>query len=216
MLCVAVLMLGGCGGADDDQTAVADTPTEQAEAPPKAEVEEPNEGEVTEDATDEPAPEPDAGQTNITFEEPFAYESNGVSLAVTDLSITSREFMVEQDPSLDDLLDEGTQTMLALNMQATNDSGQTINFYPNQGTLKVGREQVDADLFLSDDFAGNDWQDATDDGGAVIWMLSAPYQEVVQAGEATLTVSAPSSVEDFSSMGKPVELTITWEPLAAS
>lgn len=46
-----------------------------------------------------------------------------------------------------DFLEDDTQTVVVLEMTASNDSGETINFYPNQGTMQLGREQVDADEF---------------------------------------------------------------------
>lgn len=205
---VTVLALTGCGEIEDAPVAQQEPgqtadPSEQASiAEEAAETEAPEDvDELTEDDG------PSEGQHRIEFDSPYTYESNGVKLVVDAIQFNDVENL---EADVTEFLEDDTQTVLVARMQASNDTGKTINFYPNQATLKIGREQVDADMIFSDSFAGMDWLDQTDDEGQVYWQLKTPFEEAIAAGSLILTTSAPHDSESWDDVGEPVNMTIEW------
>lgn len=145
----------------------------------------------------------------VQFDEPFVHEDGGIRLSITGLGIT--DATSDQMPSdVAEFLDDGVTTVLVLEMTASNDSGEQVNFYPDQGTIQVLREQVEADLWFSDSVAGMDWRDGVDSNGQVFWMLSSPFEDVVAAGELAYVASAPHDSESWDNVADDFELTVTW------
>jgi hypothetical protein len=96
-------------------------------------------------------------------------------------------------------------------MKASNDSGEQIDLYANQGTIQIGREQVEADLWFSDSFAGSEWRDGVDDEGLVVWVLSTGFDEAVAEGRLDYTASAPSNAETWDTIADDIDLTVEWD-----
>jgi hypothetical protein len=144
------------------------------------------------------------------FDEPFVSEENGVRLSITGIGLT--DVTSDEVPTdVTDFLDDGAQVVVVLEMTASNDSGQVIDFYPDQGTIQLLREQVDADLWFSDSIAGFEWRDGVDDSGQVFWVLtSTSYEDAVQAGQLDYATSPVFSSEEFEEVAGSAELTITW------
>ena len=211
---VALLLAGGCVDSDDlgPGSEQVETPQEtddeqEVTAPPEATVEEAED--VTDDLAADEAEEQVENQLIVEFDDPFVWEEAGIRLAVTGVGITD----ATSDDVTEDIrnfLDEGTETVVVLAMQVSNDSGEAINLYANQGEIQVGREQVDADLFLSDSFAGSDMRDGVDDDGQVFWSLRSPWEEVIDHGELDLIISGPSSSDTFDRLADDIELQVTW------
>lgn len=219
----AVLLIAGCGDTDDLGPGSEPDPATQEEQDPGTEEAAPtDESAAGESATEEEAAEEEApdelevddesaveeGQHLVEFDEPIVYESNGVRLSITGVGFTSLDSPVV-DQEVRDFLEEDTRTILALEMTVSNDSGEAINIWANQGTVQVGREQIDADLWLSDDFAG-EMRDGVDDDGLVVWQLETEFDEAVALGELVYTTMAPSSMETYEPVADDVELTVTW------
>lgn len=207
---VALLLAAGCGDTDDLGPGSEPDPAPQEEAEDAAAPEEAAE----EDAPDELDIDEDdgieEGQFLEEFDEPVVYESNGVRLSITGIGFTSMDSPVVDDDTRD-FLEDDTETLLALEMTVSNDAGEEINLFANQGTIQIGRQQVEADLWFSDSFAG-EMRDGVDDDGMVIWQLTTPFDELVELGELTYVASAPSSNETFESIAEDIELQVTWTP----
>lgn len=210
----ALMLAAGCADTENlgPQSEQVETPQET-----DAEQDETAASEATADEAEDPAEEPAADEADaevenqliVEFDDPFVWEEAGIRLAVTGIGITD----ATSDDVGDDIrsvLDEGTETVVVLAMQVSNDSGEAINVYANQGEIQVGREQVEADLFLSDSFAGGDMRDGVDDDGQVFWSLRSAWEEVTELGELDLIISGPSSSDTFDRLADDIELQVTW------
>ncbi|WP_458115887.1 hypothetical protein [Arthrobacter sp. D2-10] len=171
------------------------------------------------EASEEAAEELDADESEASeedwrfvekFAEPFVWEDSGVRLSITGVGITDATSS-EVPAEVSQVLGEDTQTVVVLEMTASNDTGQVINFFPGQGTIQLLREQITSEIFLSDSIAGNDWRDGVDGDGQVFWALqNTSFREAVDAGELTFISSAASSTEDFQSLTAEVEIAVSW------
>jgi hypothetical protein len=195
--------------AERDEAAAEDDPeeeTEEGEAD-ESEGEAPAELEVDEDTA--------AGeewQYVEAFDDPFVWEEGGIRLSVTGIGINDATHP-EMPGDVTDFLDDGVQTIVVLEMTASNDSGAMVNFYPDQGTIQLLREQVEADLWLSDSVAGADWRDGVDADGQVFWMMNnTSFDEAVSAGELTFVAGAPHDSESWDDVAGSPELQVTWTP----
>lgn len=207
-LLATLLLLTACADTDDLGPGTEPDPAEQEDQEPD-EVEDQESEEPVEDL--EPDEDEQAeGILRQELDDPVVYEDSGVRLSVTGVGLSSMD-SPEADESLGDFVEDDTQTVLALEMTASNDSGGMVDFYPDQGTVHVGREQVEADLFLSESVGGADMRDGVDNNGLVIWQLTAPYDEVVAEGQLTFAASAPVDSESFDRVGGEVELTVEWD-----
>jgi hypothetical protein len=223
----ATLVAAGCGETDDlspgsdpdpapsdeadhdaDDEADGDEPADGEDA-----AEDPAEGDV--EAADElEADEDDAEQAGWQyveeFDEPHVWEENGLRLSVTGIGFndaTSDELPSE----VAEFLEDDAQVVVVLEMTISNDTGETVDFFPSQGQIQLLREQVDADLWFSDNLAGTDWRDGVDDDGQVMWLLSRTgFDEAVAAGELAYTASGAFSAEDFDNVTSDVDMTIEW------
>lgn len=81
-------------------------------------------------------------------------------------------------------------TVVAMNLVVTNTVDETIHFYPNQGTIVTNTgEQVDADLFFSDD-VGGDFLGKVKKEGNVLFFVKAKPEELT---EIKFVTSGPSN-----------------------
>lgn len=212
----AILVLAGCSDTSDfgpeSEPDAAEQP-EDAEDVGTAEPAEEADSEVAapeELDVDEEEVATDDWRYVEEFDEPFVWEENGVRLSITGIGLTDAT-SGEVPTDVTDFLDDGAQVVVVLEMTASNDSGQTIDFYPDQGTIQLLREQVDADLWFSDSIAGFDWRDGVDDSGQAFWVLTnTSYEDAVQAGQLDYATSPVLSSEEFEEVAGSAELTITW------
>lgn len=156
----------------------------------------------------------ESGQRIIEFDSPFTHEDSVSSLAVTGLGITSREWAEGEmsDEEIEFTFGEDGQTIVVLRVEAENISEQVLAWYPNQGQIVLGSEQLDAEVFISDNVGESEWQPGVARDGNVIWVSTTPFEEVEQLGELRYLVNAAADAEDFSAAGEDVDLTVTWEP----
>ena len=143
------------------------------------------------------------------FDDPFVHEDAGVRLSITGLAIsdvTSDEIPAD----VVEFLDESTRTALVLEMTASNDSGSQIDFFPAQGEIQIGREQVEPDLWFTESLAGIDMRDGVDDTGQVFYELEQSYDDAVSEGALTYVASDPVD-EDFQTVAEGFEIEVTWD-----
>lgn len=152
----------------------------------------------------------DDGPPGETFEldPPTVYKDGKIRLAVTQIRFISRQEAKELDA--DYIIEDNAKTLVVATFRLSNDSGQKINLYPNQGTLQIGREQRDADLFNSTQDIGGEFNDGVDEVGQVLWQFRTAMPKLLKAGEATYSTGAPHESDNFSDVGEPVDLTIEW------
>jgi hypothetical protein len=217
----AALVLAGCGDTDDfgpgsapdagEQQGDTDAATEGTDADAGADDDVEGEGEAPDELEIDEDDAADVSWRYVEeFDEPFVWEENGVRLSITGVGLT--DATSDEIPSdVAEFLDDGAQVVVVLEMTASNDSGQEIDFYPSQGTIQLLREQLEADLWFSDNFAGSEWRDGVDDSGQVFWQLTnTSYEDALQAGELTYTTSSVFSTEDFEEVAGGAEVTVNW------
>jgi hypothetical protein len=110
------------------------------------------------------------------------------------------------------LEDPSSQSLLILTILLVNQRDATIGLYPDQGTAVVGTAQVEASVFLSGSFTG---EDATIPSGAspveeVTFELPQSAAEVAALGEVRYTVAGPFDFDTSEPVGSDVDLTISW------
>jgi hypothetical protein len=201
---VFALVLTGCPDAGE---LAPDTEPD----PAPVEEDEPDVDEEADEAAEELVEdEGEAWQHLVEFDDPIVWEDSGVRLSFTGIGLND----VTHDDAPSDVvefLDEDVITLIVVELTASNDSGTTIDFFPAQGEIHVGREQVESDLLLTDSFAGMDWRDGVDDTGMVVWALTqTSFEEAIELGELVYTASAPFDADTFDEVAAPVEVTVTW------
>lgn len=193
---LSVLLLAGCATTDDPTGEDADRQTPRAaDASPGP------------TATETPA-EPAGDRFAHTFDEPVTWEDSGFSVEINELVVMDRERMLDESPTTP--LDDSTSTVLALNMSARNDSDAVASWYPYQGEMILGDEQVDAHVGFSDQVGDSGWQPGTERAGAVVWEFRSTFDDVVGAGEARYLISNAVASEDYSELSADADITLTW------
>lgn len=193
---LAAGLLAGCATTDDPTGETADRQTPRAaDASPVPTVDE---------TPDEPAGERFAH----TFDEPVTWEDGGFSVEISELVVMDRERMLDESPTTP--LNDSTSTVLALNMSARNDSDAVASWYPYQGEMILGDEQVDAHVGFSDAVGDSGWQPGTERAGAVVWEFRSTFDDVVGAGEARYLIRHASHSEDYSELSADADITLTW------
>lgn len=111
---------------------------------------------------------------------------------------------LEVDENYKDAFDnQDTVSIVKINMTVENTSDKTISWYPNQSTIVTDTgQQVDADLWFSDD-VGGDFLGKVKKEGNTIWVLK--YDEAIK--NVTLHINAPHD-EEFNSIGEDLQLKI--------
>lgn len=153
----------------------------------------------------------DEWQFALELEEPETWEQEGVRVEVTALTLNDATH--EDLPSeVADFLDDDVLTVAVLEIEIANDSGETISFNPNQGTLLIAREQVNADLWFTENFGGSEVMDATDDGGRVFWMFRDTSFDDAVANEQLTYIARPAKVaEEDEALTDDVEIVVRWD-----
>lgn len=211
-----VLLFGvaACGDTEEFGPGSEPDPAVASELPSQGATEEATAEEAPEEVADElEADEEEASDEEWRFVEEFStpvvWEEAGVRLSVTGVGITDATSS-EVPSEVTGLIGEDALAVVVLEVTASNDTGEVVNFYPGQGTIQVLREQVDADLLLTDSIAGSDWRDGVDSDGQVFWVLeNTSFTDVVESGELTFLASAASSA-DYQSLTSDVEVAVTW------
>lgn len=209
-----VALAVGCAGVDQETepetqpgaTAPATEPDDRSPTPDTT---------AGTEAAEELEPDEDvdeAGQRVIEFDSPFTHEGSATRLAVTGIGFTSRDWDGWAEDEVDLVFGDDGQTAVVLGVGAENTSDQVIAFYPDQGEIVLGSEQVAAETFISDSVGHSEWQPGVARDGSVVFISNAPFEDVEAIGELRYLVGAASDAETFSPVGEDVDLTITWTP----
>lgn len=100
-----------------------------------------------------------SGPMNLTI--------NAIQTATLDVSQNYKEFFGKDQV-----------TIVTVEMKAENTSEDTISFYPDQAVLTTNTgEQVESDIFLSDD-VGGDFYGKVNKKGDVIFVLESPAEDI--------------------------------------
>ncbi len=150
--------------------------------------------------------------TELQLSDPPVHDSgSGVTLTIgaARLGDLSSDVDIDRASTLED---QSSQSLLILTIIVENQRDAAVGLYPDQGTAVVGTTQVDASVFLSGSFTG---EDAAIPGGAapteeVTFELPQPADEVVALGEARYTVAGPFDFDTSEPLGSDVDLTISW------
>ena len=217
---VLVLAVAGCDVDDDttdvDEAAEAEAPEPETEEPATEEPESP-EPEPDEPAAEdeEPDSEPDAASEQFVreFDDPVEWSDDGLELTIHGVGINDLAWVVQEESDLGMVLDEEDgETVLVLDVEASNNTGAVISWYPDQGEIVLDDEQTEPDLFLSGDVGHTDWEDGTTRHDEIVWVLRTPFDEAVEAGELRYLVSAAHDAEDFmADYGSDADITVEWE-----
>lgn len=209
-----VLLAVSCGvetTQDETTTTTSSTtmPPSDPPDPPDPVTEEPEEeGEAT--TTTEAG-----GGVVIELTEPAIFEENGLRLEIDALAFLSLEEAVAEADEFDRatieaIVAEETETLVYLRGTLANNSDATVHWHPSQGTLQIGTEQQDANLFFTpDELGGNDILDGTEDEGFVVFEFRTPRDELVEVGSARFVVSEAFD-DDFNQVAEKVDLTLEW------
>lgn len=124
-----------------------------------------------------------SGPMNLTI--------NAIQAATLDVSHNYKEFF-EKDQV----------TIVTVEMKAENTSEDTISFYPDQAVLTTNTgEQVESDIFLSDD-VGGDFYGKVNKKGNVIFVLESPAEDIT---DIKLIIDAAID-ENWNSLSKNLQI----------
>lgn len=163
-----------------------------------------------------PVPRPTEAPTAIAEEEPSVSEDvlrfddileeqdrGGVVIRVTGVTLAPIEMLLEDEETSDwfqEYADEGVQTVGALGIEVENLTDQIVSIYPDQGVVLVGNEQVDTDLWLSDD-VGGDMNPGILKDGAVVFMLERSVPEDISTVRYQVDAAFDEDYDDISDAG---------------
>ena len=197
--------------AADEEIADLEGQIADAEAEAEAEVAEAVEAEPTEveEPEEEPEPEPPSGAEIVPFTPAVKYSGAGLTFRIEGLTIYSRDDLAEEFPDVEGTLEDSTRSIVVATARLNNKTGGLISFHPNQGTLVIGNEQVDANLFVSDGDVGGEIRDGVEREGTIVWEFESGKEKVVKVGRAEFS-AGPAFDDDFNDITSDVELSLKW------
>jgi hypothetical protein len=143
--------------------------------------------------------------------QPVTWEENGIRVEVTGVSINDATHP-DLPTRVADFLDDDVQAVVVLELAVANDSGASISFNPDQGTLLLAREQTNADLWFSESIAGSEMLAATDDGGQVFWMLrDTSFEDAIAEEQLTYTARPAKTSDEGEEVAGEVTLVVRWD-----
>lgn len=164
-------------------------------------------------ATEEP--EPEVTNTPEPAEEPALAVRRDVNIEQDRGGIVIRIKMIAigDFAALDTDVQEGLLMMSywedakyigGISIQVENTTKKTANLYPDQGTVVVGTEQIDVDLFSSDSVGGEIFAGVVKEG---LIMFALKAVDISTVDTMRYIVSGPSD-EEFSRLGEDYDFTI--------
>jgi hypothetical protein len=96
--------------------------------------------------------------------------------------------------------------VVILDVSVTNGTDQTVNVYPNQGSVVVGNQQAEADIWVSEDVGGEIFAGVTQ-SGVVLFGLPKPV-DVTTLEQIRYIVNAPTNAETWDSLGEDYNLVL--------
>jgi Domain of unknown function (DUF4352) len=203
IIAIAIVLVG-CGAEKSKDDEKADEPTASEEKKD-------NEKETTKDEEkpvsneDDNVIEDETGKFTIEKVKELnkVVENGPIKLTITDIQSTTAEPSDEYKDMFDD---KEKVTLIMIGMKVENTSEETVSFYPNQATLTTNTgEQVDADLYSSDD-VGGDFFGKIKKEGKVVFQLDSPAKEI---SEINLIISGATN-ENVDSLGEDIQLPLSF------
>lgn len=210
----AAALAAACGTPDTEDTAAVEETQQGATTQPTSEpaTDSEDEDEVESEAAIEGETADVEGVRQIAFNEPFVHDAE-VRFEVQKLRFMTRDAVGEEaGEDAVAFLNDDTQALISLKVVAINNSDMAIDWFPNQGQMVIGDEQIDAALFISDDVAGDNWQPDVKKEGNIHWESRKDFEELVDLGTMRLLVNAPLSTEAYEPVGADLDMTIEWQP----
>lgn len=195
------IVLAACGDNGSNDTTESAAQDEQEEV---AEESTEDSGETDEDVDDN-VEESDIGTMTIAYKNKElneTAESGPISLEVKGVQVADLEVAEDYVDIFDG---EDELTVITVLMRAENSSEDTVSMYPDQATLTTDTgEQVEADLFFSDDVGGDFFGEVSKEG-EIIFFVDSPAEDI---GEINLIINGAHD-ENFETIGDDVKMTIS-------
>lgn len=129
-------------------------------------------------------------------------ETGPIKYNIKEIQVSKLTATTDEAASLLEIDKDTEATLIALNIEIENTSEDTINIYPDQGTLTSNtKEQVDADMLLSDNIGGEMISEVKKDGTVFFVLKNSKADEI---NTITYHVDAPHD-ENFNSVGDKIE-----------
>lgn len=200
------LFLAACGGGEESEEASGDATEEPVAEEISAETEETTEPEAEEsnsEVKEGDTIENEMGTFNIVSKQTDlsdSYENGPINLTITGTQLGT----LEPSEDFKDMFEgKDKLTTVTVGMEVENTSEDTIAIYPNQSILTTDAgDQVNSDVWLSDDVGGDFHGQVTKDG-EVIFLLDTPAEEI-SSGE--LIIDGSHTVEDYETVGEQMEI----------
>lgn len=202
MLGMASMVLGACG-----EPGVTEEPENELDTTEISDSADVDETEDTTAATSEnEVVEAEGGKRTIIIPAVDVNETQtSGSFDVTLLKAEVSQF--EPSPDFVDMFGGDKLAMVTLQVEATNNSEDTNTIYPDQGTIVTNTgNQVDADIFFSDD-VGGDFLGEVTKSGDIFFFYEGNAEEIETL---KYVINAPHN-ENFDSLGEDLEFNIEFK-----
>lgn len=223
-LTASAFILGACA-TDEGDTGSADEETEDVESVDDAETEadseeandespeseEDEEGDESAELEPEETTEGETEETELGLLTTYGQvldinesQDNG-PFTVTVLNANLTE--LEPSEMYADFFDYDVVTAVAIEVQVENTVGETNTIYPDQGTIVTNTgNQVDADIFFSDD-VGGDFLGEVTKTGTVFFFFDGDTENI----DNVRYIIDSGHDEDWESFGEDIEFSISFE-----
>jgi hypothetical protein len=214
-LLAATFILGAC--ADDTETdteTATETPdtSEEVEAPDdteyEAEEDTDEEVEETEELEPEETTEGETEETELgvltthsqTLDINESQENGPFTITLLNANLAE----LEPSEMYADFFDHDVVTLVGLEVEVQNTTSDTNSIYPDQGTIVTNTgNQVDADLFFSDD-VGGDFLGEVTKSGTVFFFFDGDTESI----ENVRYVIGSGHGEDWENFGEDIEFSV--------
>lgn len=201
--------LAACGSEGSDSEAGTnnnDNSADENENVEQDDNESKDEGSENEDKADDGnVQESEIGKMTITYKNKELEEnaeSGPITLSVSALQVGELEVAEDYKEIFDN---KDKLTAITMELKAENSSDDTVGIYPDQATITTDAgDQVDADVFLSDQ-VGGDFIGKVKKEGSVYFFVDTPAEEI---GQINLIVDGAHD-EDYESIGDQIKMSFT-------
>lgn len=139
-------------------------------------------------------------------------DSGGVKIEIARIVIGYKDAIDQNFEELNDYLDgwEDIDVVGELIFKVTNNTEESVDVYPDQGTVQIGGEQINLDEYMmwatfGEDVGGEIYPGVTKIGGMWFGIKRSTPEEI---NEVIFRASAPSTTEDWTNLGPDYEIVI--------
>lgn len=223
-LTASAFILGACA-TDEGDTGSADEETENVETVDDAETEadseetnnespesdEDEEGEESAELEPEETTEGETEETELgsltTYSQVLDINESQENGPFTITLLNANLAELEPSEMYADFFDHDVVTVVGLEVSVENTNGDTNSIYPDQGTIVTNTgNQVDADLFFSDD-VGGDFLGEVTKTGTVFFFFDGDTENI----DNVRYIISSGHDEDWESFGEDIEFSISFE-----